>query len=183
MDIPKKSGVRFLSLQVRDYGPFAGKHEWQFGPRQTVIAGRSGSGLTTIARDLADLGPSPGVEANSGTKDARMHVEVCPPGPALRSSPSDRARRDRNPEPLGDRFLPQPVAVLSGQETRPSRRPVCARCCVGKSPRGREGPGAGHARVVRRLRDPTRRAPHVARSLAEPRRTELSGFRRVAGPR
>jgi energy-coupling factor transporter ATP-binding protein EcfA2 len=80
VDIPKKSGVRFLSLQVRDYGPFAGSHEWQFGPHQTVIVGGSGSGLTTIARALADLGPSPSVEAHLGTEDARLHVETITEG-------------------------------------------------------------------------------------------------------
>lgn len=80
MDIPKRSGVRFLSLQVRDYGPFAAEREWQFGPHQTVIVGGSGSGLTTIASALADLGPSPGVEAHFGTKDARLRVEMFTEG-------------------------------------------------------------------------------------------------------
>ena len=107
MDIPKKGGVRFLKLQVCDYGPFARDHEWQFGSHQTVIVGGSGSGLTTIARALVDLGPSPSVEAHFGTKEAHLHVEVLTEGDReLLRKYHDLVLLDCDDPPLvGDRVL------------------------------------------------------------------------------
>lgn len=76
MSEQQSNHVRIVKLTLRDYGVFQAGNELEFFPHRTVVTGASGTGKTTIAQALANLGPAPGVKPNIEAKQPSMSAEV-----------------------------------------------------------------------------------------------------------
>jgi len=58
--------LRFIKLEISDYGPFEGHNVIEFDRRRTLIRGECGSGKTTIAKVMYHMGMAPGVIGHVG---------------------------------------------------------------------------------------------------------------------
>jgi len=76
----QSNSVRFLKLQLKNYGIFLGSNKINFDRRRTLIVGMNGTGKTTIVNALANLGPATGVKPNHQAMHSEMSVEVVTEG-------------------------------------------------------------------------------------------------------
>lgn len=74
------NSLRFLKMNIQNYGPFLGSHDFVFGTQQTLIIGEGGTGKTTIVNILKNLGPAPGVTPHFHAKPSKMSAEVATRG-------------------------------------------------------------------------------------------------------
>jgi ABC-type glutathione transport system ATPase component len=75
----EKMTIRFVRLEINDYGVFKGHNVIDFHPRRTVISGECGSGKTTIAKMMYQRGAVPGITGHFGlTPSVQVKVEGDP---------------------------------------------------------------------------------------------------------